>query len=71
MTALDLLSALLLGAGSFFCVSGGVGLVRLPDFYTRTHAGGLTDTLGATLVLLVITSHLGGTATWSDSLFAG
>ena len=49
---LDILSWILLTSGGFFCVVGGLGLVRLPDFYTRTHAGGLTDTLGAGLILL-------------------
>ena len=47
---LDALSWLLLVGGGFFCVVGGVGLLRLPDFYCRTHAGGLTDTLGVTLI---------------------
>ena len=41
---------LLLGAG--FCFVGGLGLLRLPDFYSRMHGGGITDTLGAGLVLL-------------------
>lgn len=43
-------ACLLLGAG--FCLVGGVGLLRLPDFYSRLHGGSLTDTLGAGLVLL-------------------
>jgi multicomponent Na+:H+ antiporter subunit G len=38
-------------AGSVFCVIGGIGVVRMPDFYTRTHAASITDTLGATLIL--------------------
>ena len=38
--------------GSFFCLSGGVGILRFPDFYTRMHASGVTDTLGAGLILL-------------------
>ena len=46
------LSLILLVAGGLFCVVGGLGLIRLPDFYTRTHAGGLTDTLGAALILV-------------------
>ena len=46
------LSVILLVAGGLFCVVGGLGLIRLPDFYTRTHAGGLTDTLGAGLILM-------------------
>lgn len=48
----DLLSWALLLAGSAFCVLGGIGLLRFPDFYTRVHAAGLTDTLGAGLILI-------------------
>ena len=49
---LDLISAGLLAAGSTFVLIGGFGLIRLPDFYTRLHAAGITDTLGAELILL-------------------
>nr|NIQ97677.1 sodium:proton antiporter [Desulfuromonadales bacterium] len=42
--------ALLLG-GCFFIITGGVGLLRLPDVYSRMHASGITDTLGAGLFL--------------------
>jgi multicomponent Na+:H+ antiporter subunit G len=52
VTALDVASGVLLLAGSAFAVTGGVGLLRFPDFYTRTHAAGLTDSAGATLILL-------------------
>jgi multicomponent Na+:H+ antiporter subunit G len=52
MSTLELLAAVLLGLGTFFCVVGGIGLHRMPDFYTRTHAASITDTLGAALVLL-------------------
>jgi len=45
-------SGLFLLIGSFLCVSGGIGLLRLPDFYTRMHAVGVTDTLGAGMILL-------------------
>ena len=50
-TAIDVLSAILLVAGSIFSVIGGIGIVRFPDFFSRMHAGGITDTLGASLVL--------------------
>jgi len=42
--------ALLMG-GCFFIVTGGVGLLRLPDVYSRMHASGIIDTLGAGLFL--------------------
>ncbi len=38
--------------GSFLCIVGGVGLIRLPDFYSRMHGAGITDTFGAGLVLV-------------------
>ncbi len=52
MIVLDILSAIFLALGGFFCVVGGIGLNRLPDFYTRGHAVGVTDTCGAGFVLL-------------------
>ena len=45
-------SAVLLIAGCFFCLVGGLGILRLPDFYTRLHAASITDTLGAWLILI-------------------
>lgn len=51
-TVLDALSFILLLGGTAFCIIGGIGLVRFPDFYTRIHATGLTDTLGAGLILI-------------------
>ena len=39
-------------AGSVFLLIGGIGLLRLPDFYTRIHAAGITDTMGAWLILI-------------------
>jgi multicomponent Na+:H+ antiporter subunit G len=50
--ALDILSWLCLLAGGGFILIGGIGLLRLPDFFTRLHAAGLTDTLGMGLVVL-------------------
>lgn len=52
MIVLEILSGVLLAAGAVFVVSGGVGLVRFPDFYTRVHAAGVTDSAGAGLILL-------------------
>lgn len=49
---LDIGSWLLLMLGSFFCLSGAIGILRFPDFYTRMHAAGVTDTLGAALILI-------------------
>ncbi len=48
---LDIISGILLLTGSFFCLTGAVGLLRFPDFFSRIHAASLTDTLGAGLIL--------------------
>ena len=48
---LDLASWILLLTGSFFVFAGAVGLLRLPEFFTRMHGAGVTDTLGAGLML--------------------
>ncbi len=50
--ALDVVSWTCLLIGSAFCLVGGIGMLRMPDFYTRGHAAGITDTLGAGLILL-------------------
>jgi multicomponent Na+:H+ antiporter subunit G len=39
-------------SGAFFLLVGGIGLIRLPDFYSRNHATGKSDTLGIMLVIL-------------------
>ncbi len=51
-TIIEFISALCLLIGSFLCISGGVGILRFPDFYTRMHAVGVTDTLAAAMILI-------------------
>ncbi len=48
----DVASWICLLVGSLFCVVGAIGLLRFPDFYSRMHGAGITDTLGAGLVLV-------------------
>lgn len=50
-TVLDYLSWACLIGGSLLGLSGALGILRLPDFYSRIHAGGITDTLTAFLIL--------------------
>ncbi len=51
-TVIDIASALCLLLGSFLCLSGGLGILRFPDFYTRMHAVGVGDTLATTMILI-------------------
>ena len=48
----NILSGIFLFIGSFLCLSGGVGLLRFPDFYTRMHAAGVTDTLATIMIII-------------------
>ncbi|MEJ2577153.1 MAG: monovalent cation/H(+) antiporter subunit G [Gammaproteobacteria bacterium] len=48
---LDALSWALLLGGAFLGISGALGILRFPDFYSRLHAAGVTDTLCAALIL--------------------
>ena len=45
--------------GSFFCIVGGIGLLRLPDLFSRMHGAGITDTLGAGLIITGLMFHSG------------
>jgi multicomponent Na+:H+ antiporter subunit G len=49
---IDIVSGALLLFGGFFVMVGGIGLLRMPDFYTRMHAGSVTETLGTMLIIL-------------------
>jgi len=50
--AVEVLSWAFLLVGSFFAVIGGIGVIRMPDLFTRLHAAGVTDTGGAGLILV-------------------
>lgn len=52
MWLVTLLSWLSILIGCLFIVSGAIGLVRMPDLYTRLHAASLTDTGGAIFILI-------------------
>jgi multicomponent Na+:H+ antiporter subunit G len=59
--AIHVTSWFLLVAGGLFCIAGGIGLLRMPDFYTRTHAASVTDTLGAGFILTGLILQAGWT----------
>ncbi len=62
---IDTLSWICLLAGGALGIVGGIGIHRFPDFYSRLHAAGITDTLCAMLILL----GLGLQAGWSLAAF--
>ena len=57
VTGFDLLqyaAALLLVGGGLFSLLAAVGVLRLPDLYTRMHAASKAGVVGAGLVLLAV-----------------
>ncbi len=59
--AVDIVSWACLVGGSFFVLTGGIGVLRMPDVYTRSHAAGITDTMGALLILVGLMFQAGFT----------
>jgi len=62
---LDLVGGVLIALGLLFVLAGIVGVLRLPDFYTRLHAMGKCDTLGVGLMVVGLALQQ---ATWHQSL---
>ena len=67
----DTASTLCLACGGIFCVIGALGLIRMPDLYTRMHAASVTDTLGAGLILLGLILQAGLTLVAAKLLIVG
>ena len=59
--AVDIVSWIFLSLGSFFSIAGGIGIIRLPEFFSRLHAGGVTDTLGAACIVVGLLFQAGFT----------
>ena len=51
---LDTVGVAFVGVGLLFIIIGSVGIVRLPDFFSRTHAASKVDTVGVVIVSLGI-----------------
>jgi multicomponent Na+:H+ antiporter subunit G len=56
---LAVLTALMILAGSFFTLAAAIGLVRLPDLFTRMHAASKAGAVGAGLLLVAAGIHSG------------
>lgn len=67
--AAEVASWILIALGSFFVVVGGLGLMRLPDVYTRIHAVSLIDSAGAALLLFGFALQAGWTLITAKLVF--
>lgn len=50
--AFEILAAIFILLGGLALIIGALGLVRLPDVYSRIHAAGIVDTAGVALMIL-------------------
>ena len=56
---MEILSIIFTVTGLFFLIVAAIGMIRLPDVFSRSHAISLTDSLGAFLMLIGIALHEG------------
>jgi multicomponent Na+:H+ antiporter subunit G len=56
---MEILSMIFIVTGLFFLIVAAIGVIRLPDVFSRAHAVSLTDSLGAFLMLIGIALHEG------------
>ena len=59
MQWIDAAAVFLMLVGVFFLVVAAIGVLRLPDVYTRCHAVSLTDSLGAFFMLTGLAVYAG------------
>ena len=57
----EIVAAILLAASLFFFLASAIGMIRLPDFYSRLHASGNSETLGLMLSCLGLVFYEGPT----------
>ena len=55
----ETLAVVFMGLGLIFLVGSMIGMLRLPDFYSRVHASGNSETLGTMLVFLGLAVYNG------------
>lgn len=64
----NIVATVLIATGILVLAFGVIGILRLPDFYTRMHAAGKTDSLGAVLVVLGFALYNGQSLVFADLL---
>lgn len=65
---INILATVLIATGIFVLACGVIGILRLPDFYTRMHAAGKTDSLGAVLMTVGFALYNGQSLVLADLL---
>ncbi len=56
---MEILSIIFIVVGLFFLIVAAIGVLRLPDIFSRSHAVSLTDSIGAFFMLIGLALHEG------------
>jgi multicomponent Na+:H+ antiporter subunit G len=64
-----IVTAIFLIIGCFFIFVSAIGVVRFPDFFSRIHPAGKSDTMGQTMVLIGLMVYEGFTLVSVKLLF--
>ena len=59
MTVVEIIATVFIALGALVMLAGAAGVLRFPDFYSRLHAAGKSDTLGQGLILLGLAIPVG------------
>lgn len=54
LTAIEIIASILVLIGVFFTLLSAIGVIRLPDVYSRMHAAGKSSTLGVIFLMLAV-----------------
>ncbi|MBR3120218.1 monovalent cation/H(+) antiporter subunit G [Oceanobacillus profundus] len=52
MTVIEIITSIFILIGTFFTILSAIGVIRLPDVYSRMHAAGKSSTLGVVTLML-------------------
>lgn len=67
----DYVSLFFLVFGAFFALTGAIGVIRMPDFYSRIHPAGKSDTLGLVCIMVGLAFQLiESDFSWSEDFVA-
>jgi len=67
---MNIVVIIFLAIGLFFFTAGSIGILRLPDFYSRLHAAGKLDTMGAFMMVTGLALYTLGHFTLAEILTA-
>ncbi|TVR43578.1 MAG: monovalent cation/H(+) antiporter subunit G [Planctomycetota bacterium] len=64
----EVIASILVIGGAFFMFTAALGIVRMPDIYTRLHCSTKSATLGVGLILLAVAVNSGEGAVWARAI---